>query len=106
MIESDEYQEYRDEVEGSHAGSAGRPHIRSETCFSDQNGLGTIEEQEGTLSLSDSLAVVAAFQPPIPCVPTDPVIISTLLSLLPAGGFLRLENKGCGYFGWSAMVFS
>ena len=96
-MEEDEYQEYQDEAEGSHASSAGRPHIRSGTCFSDQNGLGTIEERTGTLSLSDSLAVVAAFRPPNPCVPTDPVIISTLLSLLPADeDFYDLRTKDAG----------
>ena len=46
--------------------------------------LEPIEERTGTLSLSDSLAVVSAFRPPNPCVPSDPQIISTLLSLLPA----------------------
>ena len=45
--------------------------------------LEPIEERTGTLSLSDSLAVVSAFRPPNPCVPSDPQIVSTLLSLLP-----------------------
>ncbi|KAH7884722.1 Mad3/BUB1 homology region 1-domain-containing protein [Phlebopus sp. FC_14] len=44
----------------------------------------TLEERTGTLSLSDSLAVVSAFRPSNPCNPFDPAIISTLLSLLPA----------------------
>ncbi|KIJ14323.1 hypothetical protein PAXINDRAFT_163480 [Paxillus involutus ATCC 200175] len=59
--------------------------------------LETIEERTGTLSLSDSLAVVSAFRPPNPCVPFDPQIVSTLLSLLPADeGFhdLREQEKG------------
>ena len=43
-----------------------------------------LEERTGTLSLSDSLAVASSFRPPNPCVPSDPQIISTLLSLLPA----------------------
>ncbi|KIJ62801.1 hypothetical protein HYDPIDRAFT_113900 [Hydnomerulius pinastri MD-312] len=45
--------------------------------------LNTIEERTGTLSLSDSLAVVSAFRPPNPCNPFDPQTVSTLLSLLP-----------------------
>ena len=51
-----------------------------------QSGIEPIEERTGTLSLSDSLAVASAFRPPNPCVPSDPQIISTLLSLLPADG--------------------
>ena len=95
--EEGEYQEYQDEVDGSHAISTGRPCIQSGACFSDQNGLDVIEERTGTLSLSDSLAVVAAFRPPNPCVPTDPTIISTLLSLLPADGdFYDLRSKDGG----------
>ena len=43
-----------------------------------------LEERTGTLSLSDSLAVASSFRPPNPCVPSDPQIISTLLSLFPA----------------------
>jgi checkpoint serine/threonine-protein kinase len=58
---------------------------------------GDLEERTGTLSLSDSLAVVSAFRPPNPCVPSDPQIVSTLLSLLPADeGFhdLRAQDGG------------
>ncbi|KAL4062122.1 Mad3/BUB1 homology region 1-domain-containing protein [Scleroderma yunnanense] len=91
--EEGEYQEY--EVEGSHAILAGHP--QSGAGFADQSDLGVIEERTGTLSLSDSLAVVAAFRPPNPCVPTDPAIISTLLSLLPADGdFYDLRAKDGG----------
>ncbi|KAH0833308.1 Mad3/BUB1 homology region 1-domain-containing protein [Lanmaoa asiatica] len=59
--------------------------------------LEPIEERTGTLSLSDSLAVVSAFRPPNPCVPSDPQIASTLLSLLPADGDfhdLRAQDGG------------
>ncbi|KAF8547963.1 hypothetical protein OG21DRAFT_1516802 [Imleria badia] len=59
--------------------------------------LEPIEERTGTLSLSDSLAVVSAFRPPNPCVPSDPQIVSTLLSLLPADGDfhdLRAQDGG------------
>ncbi|THH20723.1 hypothetical protein EW146_g665 [Bondarzewia mesenterica] len=44
----------------------------------------SIEERTGTLSLFDSLALASSFKPPNPCNPSDPPIISTLLSLLPA----------------------
>ena len=57
------------------------------------------EEKGGRVgsSLSDSLAVVAAFRPPIPCIPTDPVIVSTLLWLLPADeDFHDLRTKDAG----------
>lgn len=48
--------------------------------------LEPIEERTGTLSLADSMAVVSTFRPPNPCVPSDPQIVSTLLSLVPADG--------------------
>lgn len=59
--------------------------------------LEPIEERTGTLSLSDSLAVMSAFRPPNPCIPSDPQIISTLLSLLPADADfhdLRAQDGG------------
>ncbi|EMD33530.1 hypothetical protein CERSUDRAFT_56896 [Gelatoporia subvermispora B] len=37
----------------------------------------------GTLSLSDALAAASSFNPPNPCNPFDPPIMSTLLSLIP-----------------------
>ena len=61
------------------------------------DGVEPIEERTGTLSLSDSLAVMSAFRPPNPCVPSDPQIISTLLSLLPPDGDfhdLRAQDGG------------
>ncbi|KAG8213013.1 Mad3/BUB1 homology region 1-domain-containing protein [Butyriboletus roseoflavus] len=56
-----------------------------------------IEECTGRFSLADSMAVVSAFRPPNPCVPSDPQIVSTLLSLLPADGDfhdLRAQDGG------------
>ena len=61
------------------------------------DSLEPTEERTGTLSLSDSLAVMSAFRPPNPCVPSDPQIVSTLLSLLPADGDfhdLRAQDGG------------
>ncbi|KAF9238479.1 Mad3/BUB1 homology region 1-domain-containing protein [Melanogaster broomeanus] len=61
------------------------------------NDLETVKERTGTLSLSDSLAVVSAFRPPNPCIPSDPQIVSTLLSLLPADEDfhdLRAQERG------------
>ena len=56
-----------------------------------------IEERTGTLSLLDSFAVVSAFKPPNPCVPSDPQIISTLLSLLPPDeDFRDLRTQDAG----------
>ncbi|KAG9315324.1 kinase-like domain-containing protein [Chiua virens] len=59
--------------------------------------LGPLEERTGTLSLSDSLAVTPAFKPPNPCVPSDPQIIATLLSFLPADADfhdLKTQDRG------------
>lgn len=57
----------------------------------------SFEERTGTLSLADSMAVVSAFRPPNPCIPSDPQIVSILLSLLPADGDfhdLRAQDGG------------
>jgi checkpoint serine/threonine-protein kinase len=43
-----------------------------------------VEEKTGALNLSDQVFAASAFNPPNPCNPFDPPIISTLLSLLPA----------------------
>ncbi|KAL5504129.1 BUB1_2 [Sanghuangporus vaninii] len=40
-------------------------------------------ERTGTLSLADAIAVASSFKPPNPCNPSDPHILSTLLSLIP-----------------------
>jgi len=59
--------------------------------------LEVIEERTGTLSLSDALAVVSTFRPSNPCNPFDPVIMSTLLSLLPADqDFYDLRGQDSG----------
>ncbi|KAI0058178.1 hypothetical protein BV25DRAFT_1811268 [Artomyces pyxidatus] len=64
-------------------------HASSSTYFREESAAllsatAFVEEKTGTLSLSDAIAVSSAFNPPNPCNPFDPPIISTLLSLLPA----------------------
>ncbi|KAF9223415.1 hypothetical protein BS17DRAFT_781831 [Gyrodon lividus] len=93
--QSEEGKEWR-EQEGRESGKyalevakklAREVHVKEEDDGRDgvrSRDLETIEERTGTLSLSDSLAVVSAFRPPNPCVPFDPQIVLTLLSLLPA----------------------
>jgi checkpoint serine/threonine-protein kinase len=49
-----------------------------------QTATALVEEKTGTLNLSDAVLVGSTFKPPNPCSPSDPEIISTLLSLLPA----------------------
>ncbi|KAI5989649.1 Mad3/BUB1 homology region 1-domain-containing protein [Pisolithus orientalis] len=83
-----DYEEYEDCIQGS-----GDHHEQ----VASHNNLAAIEDRTGTLSLSDSLAVVSAFRPPNPCNPSDPAIVSTLLSLLPADGDfydLRAQDGG------------
>ena len=48
-----------------------------------QEDVHQVEERTGTLSLSDALVAAGSFSPPNPCNPSDPFIISTLLSFLP-----------------------
>ena len=48
-----------------------------------QAATALVEEKTGTLNLSDEDLAVSNFDPPNPCNPFDPSIISTLLSLLP-----------------------
>ncbi|KAJ3538374.1 hypothetical protein NM688_g6531 [Phlebia brevispora] len=43
-----------------------------------------VEERTGTLSLSDALMAASSFNPPNPCNPFDPSIVTTLLSFVPA----------------------
>ncbi|KAI0039658.1 hypothetical protein FA95DRAFT_1550470 [Auriscalpium vulgare] len=50
----------------------------------DSAGFAFVEDKTGTLSLSDAIAVASEFNPPNPCNPFDPPIVSTLLSLLAA----------------------
>ncbi|KAJ3491778.1 hypothetical protein NLI96_g434 [Meripilus lineatus] len=53
-----------------------------------------IEERTGTLSLSDAIAVASKFNPPNPCNPFDPPIMSTLLSLVPMDlGFRDMRSQ-------------
>ncbi|KAH9972845.1 hypothetical protein BGW80DRAFT_1312878 [Lactifluus volemus] len=49
-----------------------------------QDATALVEEKTGTLNLSDAPLVGSTFKPPNPCNPSDPEVISTLLSLLPA----------------------
>ncbi|KAI0264434.1 Mad3/BUB1 homology region 1-domain-containing protein [Gloeopeniophorella convolvens] len=51
------------------------PELQAVTAF--------VEEKTGTLSLSDAVSIAGSFNPPNPCCPFEPSIISTLLSLLP-----------------------
>ena len=48
-----------------------------------QANTALVEEKTGTLNLSDDVFTASAFNPPNPCNPFDPPIISTLLALLP-----------------------
>jgi checkpoint serine/threonine-protein kinase len=52
--------------------------------FSDpEQEVDDIVERTGTLSLADAIVAASSFRPPNPCIPSDPQIIATLLSLFP-----------------------
>jgi checkpoint serine/threonine-protein kinase len=53
-----------------------------------------IDEKTGTLSLIDALTVSSSFKPPNPCVPFDPPIMATLLSVIPTdSGYHDLRDR-------------
>ncbi|TDL25879.1 hypothetical protein BD410DRAFT_837325 [Rickenella mellea] len=47
---------------------------------SDSPAMDDLAEHTGTLSLADALAAASVFKPPNPCIPSDPQIMSALLS--------------------------
>ncbi|KAL4249777.1 Mitotic spindle checkpoint protein Bub1/Mad3 [Abortiporus biennis] len=64
----------------------------------DDDAMKHIEERTGTLSLSDALTLASKFNPPNPCNPFDPTVMSTLLSIIPPGDkkFVDLRNIESG----------
>jgi checkpoint serine/threonine-protein kinase len=64
--------------------------FEEEGRFTTDNRLGqNLEARTGTLSLIEAMTVASSFKPPNPCVPFEPSITSTLLSLAPPNSDLH-----------------
>ncbi|KLO17203.1 hypothetical protein SCHPADRAFT_846870 [Schizopora paradoxa] len=56
-------------------------------------------ERTCNLSLADAIVAASSFRPPNPCIPTDPKIICTLVSMVPPEpGFYDLNEASSGQF--------
>ncbi|GBE88384.1 predicted protein [Sparassis crispa] len=56
--------------------------LRQGEEYDEEEAVAVLEEETGTLSLSDALTAAMSFRPPNPCNPFDPPTVTKLLSLI------------------------